>query len=768
MTTKWENYTNKDSYTLVPHTETFDVASALTSDFACTTSISYIPEWDFTATYCEQYTVPPTAASTSIAYRTAAKPFPSGGVIPVSDARFYDLYSDGQLAATTSISVAPNKTFIATSATPYIHFTAYEIEKGNRTETIQLSSALVYPYSVKALGQDATATGQVPEELLQQIPQSDCDAGQLQATVTVVFVVDLIYQNFPELDPFIVHFESTALGFDDPIIVNVQDTSVGVPLTMDDWDLPGAPTKPTPVAGPNPNNAQPTPTGRAGNNNNNNGQGAASNEGQVPSLPLPSSVTVGNIGTIPVVIGPGSQVVVGSQTLQPGAPPVIVGGVTPVSLAPSATAIVFAGTTSQLPQIFNPPAPEPVRAPPVLTIGSSTFVPNAATQFFLAPGQILTPGGTAVLGGTVISLAPSASFVVVGTSTSFLPFVSNAPAVVFDGSTFLALPPPVRTANPGNNNQNNGGSGPTFVIGGQTLAPGGQAIVVSGSTISLASGGSSIVVNGVTSAVGSGIVTPQPTISLDSGVFTPVAGSGSTFVIADQTLAPGGPAITVSGTVLSLAPSASFVVINGATSVLANPTVPQITAAPILTIGNGFFRPLPGTGTSYLVGSQILTPGGSVVVADTTISLAPGATALIINGQTSIITPPSQPVITNAPLLTIGSQTYTAISGTTFVIGGQTLTPGGVITVDGTTISLAPGATELVYGSAGQSTTSALFPATTTRALSSTTVDGPSAGASGTNRLPGPTSTRASSASLSKLNIRMLSCLTFAAVFFLF
>jgi hypothetical protein len=138
-------------------------------------------------------------------------------------------------------------------------------------------------------------------------------------------------------------------------------------------------------------------------------------------------------------------------------------------------------------------------------------------------------------------------------------------------------------------------------------------------------------------------------------------------------------------------------------------------------------------------------------VADTTISLAPGATALVINGRTTLLTPSAQPIITNAPLLTIGSQTYTAISGTTFVIGGQTLTPGGTITVDGTTISLAPGATQLIYGSSGRSTTTALFPATTTRSQSLTGTANLSAGASGSNGQAAATSPRQGSASVSRL-----------------
>lgn len=679
MTTAAANFTNADSYTLVPHTATFDPASALESDWACTSSYSYVSEWDWTMTSCEEYTDKPTAAATAVAYRTAAAPFPPDGLIPVSDAMLYDLYTDGQPAATTTISVAPNVTYTETSATPFVYFTAYEVESGNRTETIQLSSAYAYPYWLKGIDRESTATGSLPEGFLEQIPQSACDAGQLEATVTVIIVVDLYYQNWPNADPFIIHFESSVLGFDDPpVVINNDGTSRSPPLTIADWDLPGVPSNPTSVSLKPNIRPDPVPTTQAGNDN------AGSQAPQEPNIPQPTQVTVGTIGTIPIVIGPSSEVIVGSQTLQPGGPAITVGGATPVSLAPSATAIVVGGTTSQLPQIFIPPAQPAAQAPPILTIGSSTLTPNAATQFFIAPGQTLTPGGVATIDGTVVSLAPSASFVVIGGSTQFLPAgpgpapaATNPPQIIVGGSTITAQPSQGGPANP--NNQNNPNAGPTFIV-------------------------------------------------------------------SDQTLAPGGPAITVSGTTLSLAPSGSFIVINGVTSTVVtptngNPAAAQITAPP-LTIGNGVFRPLPGTGTSYLIGTRILTPGGVVVVGDLTISLAPGATALVINGQTSLIAPQPQPIITNAPLLTIGSQTYTAISGTTFLIGGQTLTPGGTITVDGTTISLAPGATELIYGSSGRSTTTALFPATTTRSQSITSTSSPSAGASGSDGQAAATSQR--------------------------
>jgi hypothetical protein len=756
MTTKYQNFSQSKFYTLIPATTTFDVASALVSDFACTMSESALDGEDWTYTFCLEYTDKPTAASTTLVYRTGAVPFPPGGVIPMYDAGLYDVYID-MPAATHPVSIAPNRTTDQVSATPFVHFTAYEVETGNKTETVQLSSAYAYPYWLKDVQHDVVASGSLPQEFLQQIQQTNCDAGQLQATVDVLIVVDLYYVNIPMWDPFFIHQESSVLGFDDPPVMINNDGSVkGAPVTMSDWDLPGDP-KPTPPAVISPNNrpsAGPAPSagpiattqagGNSNNNDNNNQQDSNSNKAQEPQ---PTGLIVGSVGNVPVVIGPSSIVVVGSQTLQPGGPAVIVGGVTPVSLVPSATAIVVGGsTTLQLPQVSNHPPP------PVLTIGSSTLTPNAATQFFIAPGQTLVPGGTATIDGTLVSLAPSASFLVVAGSTQLLPnalsgsgtVATSPPQIVVGGTTITLLPVQSNPDSPNNNNnQNNAGPGPTFVVDGQTLAPGGQVITVSGTTLSLVSGGSSIVVNGVTSVVADlPVQGPQPTIVLGNSIFTPISGQGSTFVIADQTLAPGGQAITVSGTVISLAPSASFVVVNGVTSTLANPAAARITGAPVLTIGNGIFKPLPGTGTSYLIGSSTLTPGGVVTVAGT-------------------LTPSPQAVITNAPLLTVGSQIYTAISGTTYIVSGQTLTPGGIIVVDGTTISLAPGATQLVYGSSGRSMTTALFPATTTPSQSISSTVGANARPSSGNGQAAATSQRTGSASASRTNYCFSSLVVF-------
>ena len=863
MTTEASNFSNMNSYTLVPYTTTFDVSSALSSDFVCSYSTSYYAEWDFTLTMCEEYTVRPNAATTSVAYRSAAySPFPSGGVIPTSDAGLYDLYyPDTFPSATATVTLGPNTTIVQTSATPFVYFTAYEIASGHTTETVQLHSPQAYPYWLKGIEEKPTIVGPIPDGFLEQIPQSACDAGQLQAVVTVLIIVDLYYQNWPGMAPQLIHAESSVLGFDDlPIVVNNwgTGTSKPIPLTVADWNLSDINGEPTTTAKPNNRPGSiPTTQVRGGNNNNNN----------AVNPPESTRVTVGFVGTKAVVVGPSSEVIVGSQTLRAGGSPVTVGDGTLVSLAPSATAIVVDGRTSRLPQAGQS------RPPPVLTIGSTTLTPNAATQFFVGPGQTLSPGGVATIDGTVVSLAPSASFIVIGGSTQALPeslpVPGSPPQFVIGSSTITAQVTQDRSNNP--NGQNNHMPSPTFVVSGQTLAPGAPAITVSGTTLSLAAAGSVLVVNGASSTIqspafpnitppvltignsvfsaldsprnsfviagqtlvpgGSAItasgttlslaslasllvvdgvtsVIPDPaalTINVGNEVFAPIsAPSGPSFVVGDQSLIPGGPAITVSGTTLSLAPFASFiivdgttsslvtpslqfgnppvitiggdvisalpeppgpifvvdgqtlvpggseitvsgttlslaqsaslVVINGVTSVLATPAAPLITAPP-LTIGHATFRPLPGTGTAYLIGSILLTAGGSIVVSGTTISLAHGATALAINGKTSFISPGIQPIITNPPLLTIGSQTYTARSGsgTTFIIGDQTLTPGGTITIDGTTISLALGATELIYGSSGRTTKSALFPATTTRLQSVTSSAAASVGGSRPN-----------------------------------
>jgi hypothetical protein len=476
--------------------------------------------------------------------------------------------------------------------------------------------------------------------------------------------------------------------------------------------------------------------------------------GILSALPLvadpgASSQTVGTIGTRPVVVGPSSEVIVGTATLRPGHLAVTIDG-SIVSVASEATAIVVGSKTTGLPRVIFPAESVPTQAPapPVLTIGSSTLTANAATQFFISPGQTLTPGGSATVDGTVVSLGPLASFVVVGGQTQILPIASSVavarPEVVVGGATITAI-----ARNSDNQRGNNpaglgdGTSGPTFVISGQTLAPS-HEITVDGTTISLAPAGSFIVVNGVRSTLSTPAVAQPtaPSIRIGSSVYTPLSGTGTSYMVGTTLLTPGGQ-VTVAGSTISLAPSGSFVVVNGVTSAFYAAT--QGTGA-FITIGTNVYTPLSGEESSYLIGTALLTRGGAITVSSSTISLDTDGSRIIVNGVTSTLHGQPFARITNPPLLTIGSQTYTAAleAGTTFIIRDQTLTPGGTITVDGTTIVLSPGATELIYGNAGKSTTTALFPATTTRGPFTTTrsESAPSAGATD-NSQPTATSSTA-------------------------
>ncbi|EKG12387.1 hypothetical protein MPH_10504 [Macrophomina phaseolina MS6] len=469
----------------------------------------------------------------------------------------------------------------------------------------------------------------------------------------------------------------------------------------------------------------------------------------------------GGSGSSPPVIVAGTQTatmdsssgfVIGDQTLSPGGPAVTVEG-TVLSLSPSATAIVINGQTSSLfgdPSIGGQQGVPELGKPPIVTVGSIAYTANAATQYYLAPGQTLTAGGVATIQGTVVSLGPSASYVVINGATQTFPSALITPA-----------PNPAFAA----------GEAPAMVIAGQTLRPG-SSIVISGTTIALDSGANNLVVNGVTRAVRSGVgVVGQPVITV-AGTIYPAA-DGTSFVIGNQILTPGGY-IVVDGNTVSLDASDRTIYINGVASSLGN-SYPFSTVRPVLTIsGTKYVLEVVGNGFEYVIQGQTLSPGGSIVLDGTkTISLAPGATALVVNGIAQGLTPgivtnledivvggstltgvlgpgkiyiidgqtltiggsvvvdgtvvsfPSESaivingvtqtlfgpgILTNAPDLTIAGTVYTDLPGpgTAYVIAGSTLTPGGIITVDGTIISLSPSATALVVNGV----TETLFPAT--------------------------------------------------------
>jgi hypothetical protein len=116
-----------------------------------------------------------------------------------------------------------------------------------------------------------------------------------------------------------------------------------------------------------------------------------------------------------------------------------------------------------------------------------------------------------------------------------------------------------------------------FVIGSQTLTPGGQ-IIAGSNTVSLAQGGTAAVVNGTTQALRPTVAPiASPVIAINGQTIT--ANTAGQFAVGTNTLAIGGPAITLgTGTVVTTVSlntntqGHTVVVVNGASSTLLSGT----------------------------------------------------------------------------------------------------------------------------------------------------------------------------------------------------
>lgn len=129
-------------------------------------------------------------------------------------------------------------------------------------------------------------------------------------------------------------------------------------------------------------------------------------------------------------------------------------------------------------------------------------------------------------------------------------------------------------------------------------------------------------------------------------------------------------------------------------------TAPPPPPAPI-SPGPANPGPIPPAATSptiqastAVVGTQTIIAGGpAATVSGTTYSIPTQGGAVVVNGHTSTLSVYSPGPL---PTLIVGSSTYTANSESEYVIGGETLTEGGVITASGETLSLAQGGSSVV------------------------------------------------------------------------
>lgn len=168
-----------------------------------------------------------------------------------------------------------------------------------------------------------------------------------------------------------------------------------------------------------------------------------------------------------------------------------------------------------------------------------------------------------------------------------------------------------------------------YNINGQTLFPGGPAITVSSTRISLAQDASALYVGTNPIFLTTPPPIPLPTPTIGDLAITPNA--KSQYIIDSQTLIPGGPAITLFNTRLSLAPDASALII-GTNTISFIPYSHK--SLPTLTIGDLTIN--PNAASQYNVNGQTLIPGGlAITLASTRIFLDPSASVLVVGTKTS-------------------------------------------------------------------------------------------------------------------------------------
>jgi hypothetical protein len=417
--------------------------------------------------------------------------------------------------------------------------------------------------------------------------------------------------------------------------------------------------------------------------------------------------------------GSSSEYVIGKQTLEAGGPAIIISG-TQVSLASGASAIVVGSSTSMLLASDSPGDLELPNGPaPVLTLTANS---NSASEYVVGD-QTLKPGGPAItISGTPVSMDPRATALVVGSSTRPIAVVPYREDQSHREGAQLAGSPPARLTLAGTTATLNSASG--YIIAGQTLRPGGTAITVSGTPISLASQATAVIVGSSTiplavapnrgdqdGARSPGTLPPSLTLAGTTATLN----SASEYIIAGQTLEPGGPAITVSGTPITLAAQATAVVVGSSTSMLA--TTPHAEdqeqqteeLVSVLTLAGA--TATLNSASEYVFEGQTLTPGANAItVSGTRISLAPHATAVVIGSTSSALAVAS----TN-----IGDYVWAGIAGVLAAAGASsTASPGASETKSGSEVIITSTASD------GEVVVETLTMAETTSAVASKTKSG--------------------------------------------
>ena len=191
----------------------------------------------------------------------------------------------------------------------------------------------------------------------------------------------------------------------------------------------------------------------------------------------------------------------------------------------------------------------------------------------------------------------------------------NPSVVVADGKTYNLAPTSISSLG--------------FSIQGTTVTPGGPAVTVGGTAISLDKSSHLYV-----GAINAALTSPSPAQSLFAVGGQAFTANPTGFTIQATKVTPGGQAITVAGTTISLDKS-SHLYIGPSIATLMSPSPTQVT----FTVGGQKFTAKPG---GFKIGGSTFTPGGlGAVIAGILVSLERDG-LLVIGSSTFTLPAPRQ------------------------------------------------------------------------------------------------------------------------------
>ena len=221
-----------------------------------------------------------------------------------------------------------------------------------------------------------------------------------------------------------------------------------------------------------------------------------------------------------------------------------------------------------------------------------------------------------------------------------------------------------------------------FEVNGAAVAPGGAAQKVDGTIISLDKSGNL--------AIGSSTVSltnpsATPVLAVEGQTFTP---NPSAFPIAGTTISAGGPAVTISGTIISLGQHGALKI---GSSTINLPTASNNLPSKVYTVAGQVFTPNPSAFS--IAGTTISAGGPAATVGGTVISLEPSGT-LVIGSSTIPLLPQT------AFLSDVDIDGFDVIAHSSFaVVDGVTVSAAAAgVTVSGRVVSLEAGGATLDIG----------------------------------------------------------------------